>query len=152
MSEFTAQDEHFAQRVRESFSRQGVMGYLGAVLGDVTPGACDIRLPYHEGLSQQHGFFHGGIVGTIADSAAGYAGYSLMPAEASVLTVEYKLNLLAPADGELLIARGAVVKAGRNLVIAKADVAVLKAGREKPCATLLQTLMTVHNRPDVSPG
>lgn len=152
MSDFKAQDEHFAARVRESFSRQGVMGYLGAELGAVAPGRCEIRLPYHEGLSQQHGFFHGGIVGTIADSAAGYAGYSLMPPEASVLTVEYKMNLLAPADSELLIARGEVVKAGRNLVISKADVSVVKNGREKPCATLLQTLMTVFNRPDVSPG
>lgn len=152
MNDFSARDEHFETRVRESFARQGVMSYLGAELSAVTPGGCEIRLPYHEGLSQQHGFFHGGIVGTIADSAAGYAGYSLMPANASVLTVEYKMNLLAPADGELLIARGEVLKAGRNLVIAKADVAVVKEGREKPCATLLQTLMTALNRPDLSPG
>lgn len=152
MTDFKAHDKHFARRVRESFSRQGVMDYLGAVLADVGAGRCEIHLPYHDGLSQQHGFFHGGIVGTIADSAAGYAGYSLMPADSSVLTVEYKMNLLAPADGELLIARGAVIKAGRNLVIAKADVGVVKAGREKPCATLLQTLMTALNRPDLSPG
>lgn len=152
MGGFQAQDEHYAERVRASFARQGVMEYLGAELAAVAPGNCEIRLPYHEGLSQQHGFFHGGIVGTIADSAAGYAGYSLMPPDASVLTVEYKMNLLAPADGELLIARGAVIKAGRNLIIAKADVAVAKDGREKPCATLLQTLMTVFNRPDLSPG
>ncbi len=152
MSDFQAQDDHYAERVRASFARQGVMEYLGAELAAVSPGHCEIRLPYHEGLSQQHGFFHGGIVGTIADSAAGYAGYSLMPPDASVLTVEYKMNLLAPADGELLIARGVVVKAGRNLVITKADVAVVKEGHEKPCATLLQTLMTVVDRPDLSPG
>lgn len=152
MRDFKAQDEHYEQRVRDSFARQKVMAYLGAEMTEVAPGACVIRLPYHEGLSQQHGFFHGGIVGTIADSAAGYAGYSLMAPGASVLTVEYKMNLLSPADGELLIARGEVLKAGRNLVITKADVVVVKERREKPCATLLQTLMTAVDRPDLSPG
>ncbi|GAB4356304.1 MAG: PaaI family thioesterase [Gammaproteobacteria bacterium] len=152
MRDFRAQDEHYETRVRESFARQKVMAFLGAEMTEVNPGACEIRLPYHEGLSQQHGFFHGGIVGTIADSAAGYAGYSLMPPDASVLTVEYKMNLLAPADGDLLIARGEVIKAGRNLVITKADVEVVKEQKSKPCATLLQTLMTAVNRPDLSPG
>ena len=152
MREFRTQDRHYERRVRDSFARQKVMEFLGAEMMAVAPGRCEIRLPYHEGLSQQHGFFHGGIVGTIADSAAGYAGYSLMPPEASVLTVEYKMNLLAPADGDLLIARGEVVKAGRNLVITKADVEVVKNQRGKPCATLLQTLMTAVNRPDLSPG
>jgi len=152
MRDFQVQDEHYEQRVRESFARQKVMEFLSAEMTAVTPGGCEIQLPYHEGLSQQHGFFHGGIVGTIADSAAGYAGYSLMPPEASVLTVEYKMNMLAPADGDRLIARGEVVKAGRNLVITKADVAVVKDQQAKPCATLLQTLMTVINRPDLSPG
>ncbi len=145
-------DENFERRVRESFARQRVMAFIGATLERVERGLCEIHLPYAEDLSQQHGFIHGGIVGTIADSAAGYAGFSVMPAEASVLTVEYKLNLLAPASGEKLIARGTVVKSGRNLVITRADVGAVRDGEEKPCATLLQTLMVVHGRPDVTPG
>jgi len=145
---FQPQDPDYAARVRASFERQGIMGHLGAELGDLGPGSCVIRLPFKLELSQQHGYFHGGVVGTIADSAGGYAGYTLMPSDASVVTVEYKLNLLAPADGELLVAHGQVVRAGRNIVVSRADVSVTKDGREKACATLLQTLMTLHGRPD----
>ena len=124
------------------------MALLGAQLSQLTPGACEIRLPYKPELAQQHGYFHAGIVGTIADSAGGYAAFTLMPFDSSVLTVEYKMNLLAPADGDLLIARGRVLKSGRTLVVAQVDALVAKAGRETLCATLLQTLMTMHGRPD----
>ncbi len=124
------------------------MQLLGAELSRIEPGLCEITLPFKDALCQQHGFFHGGVVGTIADSAGGYAGFSLMPEDASVLTVEYKLNLIAPADGDLLTARGRVVKPGRTLVVARADVTVRKDGRETLCATLLQTLMTMHGRND----
>lgn len=147
-----APDPQCEQRVRASFDRQRVMAFLGATVERVATGQCDIYLPYSDNLSQQHGFFHGGIVATIADSAAGYAGYSLMPPDASVLAVEYKINFVAPADGELLVARGEVVKRGRNLVVTRCDVAVVKHGAEKLCATLLQTLMTVRGRPDLIPG
>src|SRR5438477_9230656 len=102
-------DPNFEQRVKESFLRQEFMSYIGAILYAVKPGYCEIHLPYKKELSQQHGFFHGGIVGTIADNVGGYAAFSLMPATASVLTVEYKLNLLAPADGDLLIGQGEVI-------------------------------------------
>ena len=145
---FNAQDPDYAQRVEHSFCRQGIMAHLGASLRQVKPGFCEIEVSYMPELSQQHGFFHGGVVGTIADSAAGYAGYSLMPSGSSVLTVEYKLNLLSPADGELLIARGHVVKPGRTLVIARADVSVVKGNQEKLCATLLQTLLCMADTPD----
>lgn len=128
---FEARDPDFEQRIRDSFARQQVMSFLGATLDHVAPGIAQISLPYRPELSQQHGFFHGGIVGTIGDSAAGYAGYTLMPADASVLTVEYKLNLMAPADGDRLIARGKVIRPGRNLVITEAEVFVSKEGREK---------------------
>ena len=138
----------YAERVRDSFARQGVMALIGARLERVEPGECEIRLPYRPELCQQHGYFHGGIVGTIADSAGGYAAYTLMPQDASVLTVEYKMNLLAPADGDLLIARGKVVRPGRTLTVVSVDAAVLKNGRETLCATSLQTLMTMHGRPD----
>jgi uncharacterized protein (TIGR00369 family) len=145
---FEARDPAFAARVRASFARQRIMALLGAELARIEPGFCEIRLPFKETLCQQHGFFHGGVIGTIADSAGGYAGFSLMPADASVLTVEYKLNLLAPADGDYLTARGQVIKPGRTLVVSRADVMVRKDGRERLCATLLQTLMTMHGHQD----
>lgn len=146
---FDVCDPAFETRVRSSFARQGVMRFLGAELAAVRPGRCEVRLPFKPELSQQHGFFHGGVIGTIADSAGGYAAFTLMPANAGVLTVEYKLNLLAPGDGDLLIARGEVVKPGRSLVVSRADVVVVKDGREKLCATLLQTLMTMRGHPEV---
>ncbi|MGH8751535.1 MAG: PaaI family thioesterase [Burkholderiales bacterium] len=148
MKAFQAVDPDFEARVRGSFKRQQVMDFLGAEMGALGPGYCEIRLPYKRDLSQQHGYFHGGVIGTIGDSAGGYAAYTLMPAAASVLTVEYKMNLLAPGDGELLIARGQVIKAGRTLVIARAEVSVVKQGQETLCATLLQTLMTMQGKSD----
>ncbi len=106
MATHEAADPDFERRVRNSFARQAFMGFIGSELAEVRPGFCEIRLPYRKELSQQHGFFHGGVVGTLADNAAGYCSYSLARAVDSVLTVEYKLNLLAPARGDLLIARG----------------------------------------------
>jgi uncharacterized protein (TIGR00369 family) len=149
MSGFEPRNPAYAERVQSSFDRQQIMALLGAKLTRLAPGECDIQLPFKPELTQQHGYFHGGIIGTIADSAGGYAGFTLMPEESSVLTVEYKMNLLAPGDGELLIARGRVLKAGRTLVISQVDAFVVKGGRETLCATLLQTLMTMHGRPDL---
>ena len=114
----------------------------------LAPGHCEITLPRKPELTQQHGYVHGGILGTIGDTAAGYAAYTLMPRDASVLTVEYKMNIMAPGDGEFLIARGAVIRAGRTLVVARADVFAVKAGQETHCASLLQTLMTMHGKSD----
>lgn len=145
---FEPRNPNWDATVRASFARQKVMALIGAEIVRLAPGECEIRLPFKPELSQQHGYFHGGIIGTIADSAGGYAAFTLMPADSSVLTVEYKMNLLAPGDGELLIARGRVLKAGRTLVVAQVDAAVVKDGRESQCATLLQTLMTMHGRAD----
>ena len=145
---FEAQNPAYAERVRSSFDRQKIMALLGAQLVRVEPGECEIHLPFRPELTQQHGYYHGGIIGTIADSTGGYAAFTLMPENASVLTVEYKMNLLAPADGELLIARGRVLKAGRTLVVAQVEAGVVNGGRETLCAALLQTLMTMHGRPD----
>jgi uncharacterized protein (TIGR00369 family) len=136
-------DPNYAERVRTSFARQPVMGFIGAQLVALQPGYCEIRLPYRVALTQQDGFFHAGIISTIADSAGGYAGYTLMPADSRVLTVEYKINLLAPGKGEQLIARGQVIKTGRTLMIARADVGVMRNGAETLCATLLQTLISL---------
>ena len=143
---FTPLDPEFADRVRASFAAQPMMDFIGAVLGEVVPGACEIRLPYRPELSQQNGFFHGGIIGTLADNAGGYAGYSLMAADAGVLTVEYKLNLMAPAKGHELVAEGSVVRAGRNLVVTRADVHVIGEAGKILCATMQQTLMTMHGK------
>ena len=145
---FEAPDPNFADRVHASFGRQRIMELLGAELARVEAGFCEIHLPFKDTLCQQHGFFHGGVIGTIADSAGGYAGFSLMPEDSSILTVEYKLNLLAPADGDCLIAQGRVIKPGRTLVVCRADVTVRKDDRKTLCATLLQTLMTMRGRSD----
>ncbi len=136
-----AEDPDFEARVRASFAAQGVMKLLGAEISTLAPGHCEIRLPYRPELSQQDGFFHAGVTSTIADSAGGYAGYTLMPAGASVLTVEFKTNLVAPADGELLIARGSVLRPGRTLIFTRVDVDVDKSGQRTLCATYLQTLI-----------
>src|SRR5271168_2314210 len=132
---FEAPDPEYAQRVRDSFSRQGLMHHLGARLVSLSPGHAEIRAPYRAELTQQHGYFHAGVSGAIADSACGYAAYTLMPGDATVLTVEYKMNLLAPADGDELIARAVVVRSGRTLKVCTADVFALKNGAEVHCAT-----------------
>ncbi len=142
MSSPKPQDPGYAERVRQSFAEQHVMRFLGAEIVDVQPGYCEVHLPFRPELCQQDGYIHGGIIGTIADTAGGYAGYSMMPADSRVLTVEYKLNLLAPANGERLIARGHVVNAGRTLVISRVDVSVVRDASETLCATLLQTLIS----------
>jgi len=151
MPSFTPRNPDFAARVRDSFGRQGAMALIGAELARVEPGAVDITVSFRPDLAQQHGYFHGGIVGMIADSAGGYAAFSLMPADASVLTVEYKINLLAPAHGERLIARGRVARSGRTLTVAQVDVVVVRDGKETPCATALQTLMAMVGKSDAGP-
>jgi len=149
MKDFEATDPDFAERVRKSFDVQGIMDHIGATLTLIEPGVCEIELPYSDAVSQQHGFFHGGVIGTIADSAGGYAAFGLMDAEDGILTVEYKLNLMAPADGDLLVARGQVVRAGRTLTVARAEVGVVKNGVEVACAAMQQTLMRIVGRAEV---
>ncbi|HTO88502.1 MAG TPA: PaaI family thioesterase [Thermoanaerobaculia bacterium] len=150
---FQPADADFADRVLGSFARQGLMQTLGAHLEDVRPGFCEIRLPYRDGLSQQHGFFHAGATAAIADSAGGYAAFSLMGADDSVLSVEYKINLLSPARGDLLIARGRVVRAGKTLSVCHTDVFVRREGNETLCATMQQTVMRLRDRADLpTPG
>lgn len=145
---FEPRDPNFAARVRNSFLRQGAMAHLGVEFAAIEAGRCELRLPYRPEVGQQHGYFHGGVVGTLADTAGGYAAFSLMAAEASILTVEYKLNLLAPAEGELLIAIGRVIKPGRTLTISSVEVFVERAGRRTLCALMQQTLMAIHGRHD----
>lgn len=146
---FTPADPQFEPRTRASFARQGAMAHLGAVLETVEPGRVTVALPYRPELSQQHGFFHAGIVTAIADSAGGYAGFTLFPPDAGVLTVEFKMSLLAAADGERAIAVGEVVRSGRTLTVCRLDAYVEKEGRRTHCATGLQTLMCLVGRAGV---
>jgi uncharacterized protein (TIGR00369 family) len=139
-------DPEFEVRVRSSFARQAVMSTIGARLMRVAPGEVDIELPFRHELTQQHGFLHAGVVSMIVDSACGYAALTLMPPGTAVLTTEYKVNLVAPAAGEVVIARGRVLKAGRTLTVAKGDAFAVKGGEEKLVATMLATLMTVRER------
>jgi uncharacterized protein (TIGR00369 family) len=136
--------EHFAARIRDSFGRQKAMTLIGATLTRVEAGEVEIALPYRDDLTQQKGFIHGGILGMIADSACGYAAFSLMPAGGSLVTVEYKMNILAPAQSSL-VAIGKVVKAGRTLTVARGEV---YAQDGKHVATMQQTLMALPDRPD----
>lgn len=153
MTEFEPKDPAFESRIRASFVRQKVMGLIGAELARVMPGRVEIELPFRDDLTQQHGFFHAGIIGTIADSAGGYAAYTLMPAGASVLSVEYKINLMSPAAGERLVASGQVVRPGRTLTVCDLEVAVLKGGARTVCARGMQTLICLERGPKgAAPG
>lgn len=143
---FEGVDPDFAERVLDSFKRQGLMKHLGARIAELHPGHVEIRAPYRRELTQQHNYFHAGVSGAIADSACGYAAYTLMPADSSVLTVEYKINLLAPAAGDELIARAHVVRSGRTLKICAADVHVRKGDTETHCATMLSTIMCLPGK------
>jgi len=143
---FVPPDPAYAERVRASFARQGAMKTLGAELIAVEPGYCAIALLPRPEVSQQHGYVHAGVVGAIVDSAGGYAGFTLFPANASVLTVEFKLNLLAPASGDRLVAEGFVVKPGRTLAITRGEVHAEHHGRRKLVAIMQQTLMVMHGK------
>ncbi|CAA9301088.1 MAG: Thioesterase [uncultured Gemmatimonadetes bacterium] len=140
------QDPGFEARVRAGFQRQQVMATLGARLTRVAPGETEIELPFRAELAQQDGFLHAGIVTTILDSACGGAAFTLMPADAGVLSIEFKTNLLAPARGELLVARARVVRAGRTITVCQADGLMVDGGREVHVATMTATMMTVLGR------
>lgn len=150
MGSFEAADPNFAARVRESFGRQQMMRTIGARITDVAPGQVTIELPFREDLTQQHGFLHGGIVAGIADSACGYAALSLMAADQAVLTVEYKVNFLAPARGGRLVARGRVTRPGHTLTVCAGEVvAVADGGTEETIATMLATMLALRERPEL---
>jgi uncharacterized protein (TIGR00369 family) len=147
--QFEPRDADYADRVKDSFARQGAMGTLGASLGDIAPGRVVIEMAWAAGLSQQHGFLHAGMVATALDSACGYAGFTLMPADAGVLTIEYKINLLAPAKGQRFRMVGQVIKPGRTVTVTEGRAYAIDDGREKLIATMGATLMTITGRDDV---
>ena len=143
---FQPKDPAYAERVRASFARQKAMDLIGARLTVVEPGYTEIELPYRAELTQQKAYVHGGILGMIADSACGYAAYSLMPSTSSLVTVEYKINILAPAKGNL-VARGQVVRPGRTLTVTRAEV---YAADGTHVASMQQTLMMLADTPDTA--
>ena len=145
-SRFEPQDPAFAERVRASFDKQGAMHTIGATLAELAPGRAVIALPWQQALTQQHGFLHAGMVAAALDSACGYAASTLMPADAGVLTIEYKINLLAPAQGQRFRMEGLVVKPGRTITVAEGRAFADDGGRERLIATMTATLMTITGR------
>jgi uncharacterized protein (TIGR00369 family) len=143
VTEQIVRNPDFEAVVRGSFACQGLMAHLGARLAHVEPGHVAIEVPYRSELTQQQGIFHGGVTTTIADSACGYSALTLMAAGCEVLTVEFKINLLAPAQGERLIARGRVVKPGRTLTVCHGDVYAVSHEQETHCATMVATMMRI---------
>ena len=140
----------YEARLRESFAKQAAMRTIGAEIAHVAPGEVDLRMPYREELTQQHGFMHAGIIGALADSACGYAAYTLMPPDAGVVSVEFKLNLMAPAAGESFVARARVKKAGRTITVCNADVFAVRGGEERLIAAMQGTFMTLVDRPGMT--
>jgi uncharacterized protein (TIGR00369 family) len=148
---FQPKDPDFADRVRASFARQRMMQTLGVEIARIAPGEIELAMPYAAAFTQQHGFIHAGVVATVLDSACGYAAFSLMPADAAVLTVEFKTNLLAPAEGERFLFRAHVVKPGRTLTVSDGRAfAIDSGGDERLVASMTGTLMAVYNRPNIS--
>lgn len=137
-------DAPIAEKIRASFASQGVMTHWGAQLTQLADGFCEITLPFSDKVNQQLGYFHGGVIGAIADSAGGYAGYTRISPEHELVTAEYKLNILAPGKGDTLVGRGQVVKAGRTLIVATAELFAVDNGRWTLCALMQQTLFVLN--------
>lgn len=144
MSQFEPLDPEFASRVRDSFNAQPVMKTMGAYITHIEAGQAQIRLPYSEHLTQHNGFLHAGIVTTIVDNACGYAAYTLMPAGSGVLTVEFKVNFLSPAQGDYFIATGQVIKSGRTITVCEGRVVAYTETTEKLVAAMQATMIQVN--------
>jgi len=143
-SQFEPRDPDFATRVKQSFSEQSIMQTLGAILVSVEPGKVEVKLPYQRSLTQQDGFIHAGISATIMDSACGYAAFSLMPSDVRVLTIEFKINLLAPAAGDYFRAVGQVRKPGRSVFVAEGELFACSDESTRLIATMTATLMALQ--------
>jgi uncharacterized protein (TIGR00369 family) len=142
-------DPHFETRVRASFARQRFMSRIGAEMSRVAPGDVSIDLPFDPDLTQQHGFLHGGAIASVLDAACGFAASTLMPADAGVLTIEFKINFLAPGAGERFRFTGRVRRTGRTVTFVDGDAIAVADGRAKTIATMQATMMTVQGRDDV---
>lgn len=140
-----ARNPSFAEEVKKSFAAQSIMQLIGAELTLVEPGVVEISLPYRKDLTQQDGYLHAGIITTIADSAAGYAAFSILPAGSGVLSVEFKVNLLRPAQGESFLARAEVLKPGKTLTVVRADVFAIQEAERTLIATMLGTMFRTQD-------
>lgn len=145
-TKFTPRDPDYKKRVRASFERQRFMATIGAALTRVEPGEVDIELAHRGDLVQQHGYLHAGVLATAADSACGYAALTLMPIGAAVLSVEFKVNMLAPAAGTRFVARGRVIKPGRTITVVWGEVVSIDGDEEKLVTTMVGTMMRVEGR------
>jgi uncharacterized protein (TIGR00369 family) len=143
MTNFETQDPNFEAKVRASFAHQGLMTNIGARIVKIVPGEVEIEVAWREDITQQQGFVHGAVIAAIVDTACGYASFTLMPPGVEVLTVEFKINFIAPAIGDKMIARGRVTKAGKTLTVCAGDAYAVKDGKEKLVAALQATMMTV---------
>ena len=148
-SHFKAPDADYKNRVEESFNRQDVMKTLHVSILDIRPGEIELAFPYQQKFTQQHGFIHAGIVSTVLDSACGYAAFSLMPEDAAVLTIEFKINLLSPAKGDHFRAIGKVKKAGKTITVTEGELFACSEQGEKLAATMVGTIMAVYDREDI---
>jgi len=148
LKNITPIDINFKKRVQDSFARQKFMTFINAELIKIQPGYCEIKLPFTESLTQQHKYFHAGIIAAIADNAAGYAAFSLMHSTSTVLTVEYKINFVAPAKGDFLVAKASVLKKGGTLIVCQAEVFAQNHSKLKLCSVMQSTLMELKNKKD----
>jgi len=148
MAHFTPKDPDYRAKVEASFARQAFLATIGARMAALEPGRCTLEMPTRPDLAQQHGFVHAGATTTLADTAAGYAAFSLMPAGSAVLTTEFKVNLLSPAKGEKLVARAEVLKPGRTLIVVRSDVFGVEDGKETLAATMLATMICLAGASD----
>jgi uncharacterized protein (TIGR00369 family) len=137
----------FVEEIEQSFAKQTVMSLIGGELTRVEPGVVEITLAYRSDLTQQHGYVHAGIITTIGDSACGYAAYTLMPPNSDVLAVEFKVNLMRPAQGETFVARAEVIKSGRTLTVVRADVHALTGNDQRELVAIMQGTMMCLQRP-----
>lgn len=143
MTDYKPRDPDWKARCLAAFEKQPIAKALGISIASLEPGLCEMRLPFREELTQQHGYFQAGIVAMLADNAGGWAAYTLMPPKSEVLAVEFKINLMAPAKGDEMIARARVVKSGRTLTITSVEVSMLDGGREVDCALMQQTCIAI---------
>ena len=147
MPSFRIQNPHFETEIRESFANQSFMSSIGAELMSVSAGSVRIALPFRDDLLQHHGYLHGAVIAAIVDTACGYSALTLMPPDSTVLTVEYKVNFMSPAEGGRIVARGQVVKPGRNLTVCYGEAVTPAGGSEKVVAVLTATMVRVTGRP-----
>jgi len=149
MSHRDPPDPKFRERIRNSFARQAFMTLVAAEINYIEAGETEVRVPYRADLTQQHGLFHGGLIGTLADAAGAYAAYTLMPASHSLLTVEFKVNFLRPATAGTLVAKGRVIKPGRSLTTSQSDIYCETDDTVTHCAVAIITMMALSNQPDI---